>query len=226
MAARRTGRPGAGRGRLTRERVLEAALRLVDGEGMGALSMRRLGAELGVDPMAVYHHVPGKGAVVSGLVEKVFAEMRVPPSGGASGGGWQDRVRAWARAYRGVVRSHPNLVLEIVSDAAAVSEAAILASEPLYEALEEAGLAPLAVVRASDTVADFVNGFALAEASQPPGEHYDRREFLARLEGRPEALPAMRRVFGALREEEARYDFDSGFEAGLDMLLKGIEATA
>lgn len=221
--AGKPGRTGAGRGRLTRERVLEAALRLVDDEGMGALSMRRLGAELGVDPMAVYHHVPGKDAVVSGLVGKVFSEMRLPPS---SGEAWQERVRAWAQAYRGLVRAHRNLVLEIVSDAAAVSEAVILVSEPLYEALEEAGLSPLAVVRASDTVADFVNGFALAEASQPPGEPYDRREFLARMEGRPEGLPAMRRVFGALSEDEARYDFDSGFDAGLDILLGGIEGMA
>jgi hypothetical protein len=133
-------------------------------------------------------------------------------------------VREWAQGYRGLVRAHPNLVLEIVSDAAAVSEAVILVSEPLYGALEEAGLTPLAVVRAADTVADFVNGFALAEASQPPGEPFDRREFPMRMEGRPEELPTMRRVFGALSEEEARYDFDSGFDAGLDILLKGIEA--
>jgi AcrR family transcriptional regulator len=216
-----------GRERLTRARILVAALRLVDDEGMAALSMRRLGAELGVDPMAVYHHVPGKDAVVSGLVEKVFSEMRLPPYGGPPGGGaWRDLVRAWARAYRDVVRSHPNLVLQVVSDAAAASEAVILVSEPLYGALEEAGLPPLAVVRASDLVADYVNGFALAEASQPPGEPYDRRELLARVQGKKEGLPAMARVFGALAEHEARYDFDSGFDAGLDIILAGIEASA
>ena len=69
---RGVGRPRAGEEPLTRGRILGAALRLVDGEGMGALSMRRLGAELGVDPMSIYHHLPGKEAVVSGLVGMVF----------------------------------------------------------------------------------------------------------------------------------------------------------
>ena len=65
---KRGGRPRAGQEALSRGRILDAALRLVDEEGMGALSMRRLGAELGVNPMSIYHHLPGKGAVVSGLV--------------------------------------------------------------------------------------------------------------------------------------------------------------
>ena len=59
---RRLGRPKAGQELLTRERILDAALRLVDEQGMAALSMRRLAAELGVDPMALYHHLPGKAA--------------------------------------------------------------------------------------------------------------------------------------------------------------------
>lgn len=200
---------------------MRAALRLVDERGMEALSMRRLAADLGVDPMAIYHHLPGKGAVVSGMVGLVCEEMRVP----APGGPWRDRVRAWARAYRSLALSHPNLVLRIVSDAAAVSEATLLVGEPLYEALEASGLPPVEVVRASDTIADFVHGFVLAEAAQEPGRRYDRREFLARLGERPgDELPAMRRVYGALSDEEALYDFDAGFEAGLDVILRGIQA--
>ena len=75
---KRGGRPRAGQEALSRGRILDAALRLVDEEGMGALSMRRLGAELAVNPMSIYHHLPGKGAVISGLVELVFSGMRVP----------------------------------------------------------------------------------------------------------------------------------------------------
>ncbi len=80
----RGGRPRAGQEQLSRGRILEAALRLVDEEGMGALSMRRLGAELGVNPMSIYHHLPGKDAVISGLVELVFSGMRVRYPDGAS----------------------------------------------------------------------------------------------------------------------------------------------
>src|SRR5918997_2014579 len=156
QGARKSGRPRAGQEPLTREAILGAALRVVDGEGMGALSMRRLAAELGVNPMSIYHHLPGKEAVVSGLVGVVFSRMRVPSSGVMP---WQERVRAYAHAYRNVVRSHPNLALEIVSDAAAVSEAVLSGAEPLYGALEEAGLSPAMVGRAADSLVDFVHGF-------------------------------------------------------------------
>ena len=221
---KRSGRPRAGQEALSRGRILDAALRLVDEEGMGALSMRRLGAELGVNPMSIYHHLPGKGAVISGLVELVFSGMRVRYSDGSP---WQDQVRAWAETYRDLVRSHPNLVLEIVSSAAAVTEAVLLVIEPLYAALDEAGLPPAEVVVVADSVVDFVHGFAIAEGAQPPGHPFDRRELLEHLEtGAANVLPTMRRVFRALTADEARYDFDRGFDAGLSILLMGIEASA
>jgi TetR/AcrR family tetracycline transcriptional repressor len=220
----RGGRPRAGQEALSRGRILDAALRLVDEDGMGALTMRRLGAELGVNPMSIYHHLPGKDAVISGLVELVFSGMgmRYP-----NGSPWQEQVYAWAEAYRDLVRSHPNLVLEIVASAAAVTEAVLLVNEPLYRALDEAGLPPAKVVQAADSVVDFVHGFALAEGAQPPERPFDRRELLERLEaGAADELPATSRVFRALTREESRYDFDRGFEAGLGILLKGIEASA
>ena len=220
----RGGRPRAGQESLSRGRILDAALGLVDEEGMDALTMRRLGAELGVNPMSIYHHLPGKDAVISGLVELVFSGMRVRYSDGSS---WQQQVRAWAEAYRGLVRSHPNLVLEIVSNAAAAIEAVLLVNEPLYGALDESGLPPAEVVVGADSVVDFIHGFAIAEGAQPLGHPFDRRELLERLEtGVADVLPTMSRVFRALTADEARYDFDRGFDAGLDILLKGIEAGA
>src|SRR5690606_38257905 len=77
---RAMGRPRAGERRLTRERILHAALELVDREGVAALSMRRLAAALDVDPMAIYHHLDGKEAVIAGLVELAFGELRIPPA--------------------------------------------------------------------------------------------------------------------------------------------------
>jgi hypothetical protein len=103
----------------------------------------------------------------------------------------------------------------------------LLVNEPLYEALDEAGLPPAEVVVVADSVVDFIHGFAIAEGAQPPGHPFDRRELLERLEtGAADALPTMSRVFRALTAAEARYDFDRGFDAGLDILLKGIEASA
>jgi TetR/AcrR family transcriptional regulator, tetracycline repressor protein len=221
---RRSGRPRSGQEPLTREGILTAALGIVDRGGLEALSMRRLAAELGVNPMSIYHHLPGKEAVVSGIVGVVFSGMRVPPSEGLS---WQERVRAYARAHRDVVRSHPNLALQIVSDAAAVSDAVLASAEPLYAALENAGLSPAGIVRAADSLVDFVHGFSLGEASNPSGTFDIGPELLVRIASRPpDEVPTLRRVFGTLGEEGARYDFDAAFDAGLDILVGGIEAVA
>ena len=195
---------------------------------MGALSMRRLAAELGVDPMSIYHHMPGKEAVVKGLVGMVFGEMRVSSAGDGS---WQKRVRGFARAHRDLARAHPNLVLEIVSGAAtgaAATEAMLAASEPLFEALEEAGLSARRIVEVADLLADYVHGFVLAEASAGAGGQTDHRgRLLGLLEERPEGeFPAMRRVFRELSREELRYDFGAGFESGLAVILAGIESIA
>jgi hypothetical protein len=139
---------------------------------------------------------------------------------------WQERVRAYAHAYRDVVRSHPNPALRIVSDAA-VSEAVLPDAEPLYGALEGAGLSPAMVVRAADSVVDFVHGVALGEASNPSGEFDVGSELLTRIEARPAGeIPTLRQVFGAPGGEGLRNDIDTGFEADLDILGKGIEAIA
>ena len=75
------------RRRLDRRRILEAALAVVDRDGLEALSMRRLGSELGVDPMAIYHHVDGKERLYDGIAELLWEEVARPQPG-------EDPVRA------------------------------------------------------------------------------------------------------------------------------------
>lgn len=148
---------------LDRARIVATAIAVIDESGLEALSMRRLGRELGVDPMAVYHHVPGKEALLHEAVRAVFARMAIP----ATEGPWRDRVRGWAHAYRDVAGRHPNLVLRIVSDPVAVAVAAERANEALYGALEASGLPAGAVVPAADLVVDYVNGFVLGGVDAP-----------------------------------------------------------
>lgn len=147
---------------LTPERIYGAALALVDGAGLDGLSMRKLGSALGVDPMAIYHHVPNKDALFHGMVGFVFAQMPRP----AETGPWKARVRHWARSYRGVVAAHPNLVLEIVTRPDAAAVAAGHTSEGLHRALERSGLRRSDVARGADVIVDYVNGAVLATASR------------------------------------------------------------
>src|SRR3954447_23313014 len=80
---------------LTRERIIETALHLIDGQGLGRLTMRRLGDLLKVEAMAIYHHLPhGKEQLLEQLTAHVAAHP-VPPGDGAP----LDRLREWARAY-------------------------------------------------------------------------------------------------------------------------------
>jgi TetR/AcrR family transcriptional regulator, tetracycline repressor protein len=220
---RRAGRPPADQPGLNVEQILDAALRIVDREGLPALSMRRLGRELGADPMAIYHHVPGKRVLLTALVRRVFAEMHgavVPTNEGAD---WRDAVRAWASAYRGVAREHPNLVLAILSDIEAATEGALETSETLFQRLADAGFGPIETVHAVDLIVDYVNGFVLAEASRRQVGPDDRELLKARLTGDGATRsPAMAWALGELGDMDLNAEFDFGIAtiiAGLSTLM-------
>ncbi|HEY9635386.1 MAG TPA: TetR/AcrR family transcriptional regulator [Coleofasciculaceae cyanobacterium] len=214
---RKLGRPKAGQELLTRDRILKEALRLIDEHGVKALSMRRLATELGVDPMAIYHHLPGKQAILTGLIEIVFNEVQLPSTEYAA---WQDQVRAFAQAYHRLTRAHPNLVLYLVTDPESCANAALVANEVLYTALAAAGLSVQAIVRTADLVVDYLNGFALAESSGRLGHPGERQHLLTRLdEQQPDQFPTIRWVFSNLTEDEILADI----EVGLDIILAGIE---
>src|ERR671933_1997998 len=95
----------AGRRPLNRRRVLEAAVRFADREGLESLTMRRLGAELGVEAMSLYNHVPNKSALLDGMVEVLLNELEVPPEKL----GWEERIREGYGAFRRLAHEHPNV---------------------------------------------------------------------------------------------------------------------
>jgi AcrR family transcriptional regulator len=88
---------------LTRERVLKTAVRLADREGIDAVSMRRLGTELGIEAMSLYTHVRGKDDLLDGMIELVIGEIPVH----WDGGDWKGSLRATILAARAVVLRHP-----------------------------------------------------------------------------------------------------------------------
>lgn len=217
---RRLGRPKAGQAVLTRNRILTTALQLIDAEGIGSLSMRRLATELGVDPMAIYHHLPSKATVLAGVVERVFDDLQLPEIHSSS---WQEQVRAFARSYYNLTCAHPNLVFYLVTDPECSSSAALAANEILYAALMAAGLPPRLIVLAADLVVDYLNGFALAASSGHLNQPGERQVLLAKLkEHPPEQFPALHQVFKSLTVTEMQGDI----EVGLEIILAGIESIA
>ena len=216
--ARKQGRPKTGEAPLTHERILTVALHLVDTSGVDALSMRRLATELGVDPMAIYHHLPGKQAILAGLVQRVFDELRLPEPAPR---GWQDRLKAFAHAYHNLARTHPHLIRYLVTDLSPTTPAVLAANEFLYAALADAGLSARMIVRAADLVVDYLNGLALAEQPEAMGHTDERADLLQQLVQRPsEHFPTLRRVLRQRSEEERVADV----AAGLDIILAGLMA--
>jgi AcrR family transcriptional regulator len=93
---------------LTTDELFAAALRIVDAEGLEALSMRRLGREVGVEAASLYHHIPNKDALIDGMLVTMRAEVRVPDPLPED---WIEIFLAIFAEYRRVLSAHPSLVI-------------------------------------------------------------------------------------------------------------------
>ncbi|ROO84634.1 TetR family transcriptional regulator [Actinocorallia herbida] len=145
---------------LTRDRIIEAALHIVDGQGLGRLTMRRLGDALEVEAMAIYHHLPrGKEELLDGLVTHVgvlHADTR--PLGADD---WRDRIRSWAEAYRALLVDHAGVLPLLVTrrNPAALATTA----RSIAEVLRLAGFLESAAHSAARTLLAFLIGHAALE---------------------------------------------------------------
>ncbi len=158
--------------------------------------------------MAIYHHVAGKQALLSGISALVFQDLQLPD---VQAFPWQAQVRAFAHAYHALVRAHPNLVLYLVTDAEAAARVALAANELLYGALARAGLAPNTIVRAADVVVDYLNGFALGERSERLGQPGERQALVSALGQQPaQSFPTMHSVLTNVPDQELCADLDDG----------------
>lgn len=128
---------GAG---LSRERVLEAAVALVDEEGLDALTMRRLAEELGVEAMSLYRYVKNKDDLLDGLHATILAELVVPDLKGP----WREVLRELARAFRRTLEAHPRAVL-LFATRPAVAPGAVEHVERVLQLLVAAGFGADAV---------------------------------------------------------------------------------
>jgi AcrR family transcriptional regulator len=102
-AARRGPRPS-----LDVDRIVAAASRVADAEGLGALTMRRVAGELGAPAMTLYSHVPGKGELVDLMLDAALGELY--PDEEPTSGNWRARVESVARANRQLLLRHPWVV--------------------------------------------------------------------------------------------------------------------
>ena len=209
---------------LTREKILDAALALVDQEGPGALSMRRLGAELGVEAMTLYHYLPNKDALLDGLVERVIAEASLsaaePRDGEDGPTPWQDALSTYARSLRAALLLHPG-TLPLVSSRPATTPGTLTAVERGLEILRGADFPLGQALHAFNSLTLFVVAHAASEVDTAPVNERGASgstDFLAGLD--PEELPLLVEAAstGAGTDDEERFAF------GLTALISGFAA--
>ncbi|GIF43960.1 TetR/AcrR family transcriptional regulator C-terminal domain-containing protein [Actinoplanes xinjiangensis] len=108
--ASRAGTTGAGRSGLDQRRILDAAVRFIDENGLRMLTMQRLGAYLGVEGMALYRYVPGREALLDGVVETVVDELFSDPHVHLEAhSGWVDYLQRLAHGLRRIALAHPEV---------------------------------------------------------------------------------------------------------------------
>ncbi|MEV4396869.1 TetR/AcrR family transcriptional regulator C-terminal domain-containing protein [Nonomuraea sp. NPDC049607] len=163
QAPRRAGRPAV----LSVERIVAAAVGILDAEGPDALTMRRLGADLGVAAMSLYRHVPNRDALVALVVDRLFAEAM---AGYTPVSDWPRALAGFAVAYRRFLLAHPRAVPLLATHPVDVRLATELISG-LLARFEAAGVPTADTVNAVQSVGVYVLGHALAQVGSTAETH-------------------------------------------------------
>ncbi len=211
--------PALRRPPLTRDRVLRGALAVADSAGLVGLTMRSLATELGVKPMAVYHHVANKDEILDGIVDLVFDEIDLP----SIEGNWRSELGRRGRSARSVLRRHP-WVTPLMESRLNPGPATLRHHDAVIGTLRAAGFSITLTAHAYALLDGHLYGNALQEAGLPS----DNQDML------PEMAEAILARFPAdtyphLAELATKhvlapgYDFGDEFDFGLDLILDGLE---
>ena len=211
----------SGRRALTRERVVAEALTIIAAQGAQALSMRALAARLGVVPGALYRHVRGKEQLYDLILDAVLGEVDCQTDPAAP---WAARVTTLAGRLRAVLENHPGTAA-LLKTRDPLSPMSLELAEAFLAPLLAAGLPGREAALAFRLVYDYTLGFALADPTSPAEQRLRDSATREQLHAFFRALPASR--FPALAANGVHAwdgDRDQRFAAGLDTLLRGLQA--
>ncbi|HEV8537229.1 MAG TPA: TetR/AcrR family transcriptional regulator C-terminal domain-containing protein [Candidatus Limnocylindria bacterium] len=196
---------------LTAERILDAAIDLIDRDGLEALSMRHLGAALGVEAMSLYRHFPSKHALLESVVGRLLAELVLPLPGSAP---WQESFRVLARGYRALLLRHPNAI-PLLATLQLSNPGALGAAGAVMAVLRDAGFDARTAFHVLATAESYVIGFAYWEAGTAG---------LREAGAAPPPLPHGADPYIVENWNEiANADCAVAFEFGLDVYVAGLE---
>jgi AcrR family transcriptional regulator len=205
---------------LTRARVIASALRIMDDEGLDAVTMRRVARELGVEAMSLYNHVKGgKDELLEGVTEMVMNGFEFPPVTGD----WAEDARAMAREWRRLLGLHPS-VCQLLAERHKPLEglSAYRAMDSALGVLRRAGLSDRDAAQAFNALGGYILGFVMMEQGMMLGSdtEHARQHELATEALRDSGLLNVLACFPHF----ADCSTDRQFDFGLELMIRGIEA--
>jgi AcrR family transcriptional regulator len=203
---------------LSRDRILQSALELVDEQGLGALTMRKLGQRLGFEAMSLYNYVANKEDVIDGMLGLVLAEAELPPTAED----WASAVRATAVSVHDALRRHPWAAGELLTYGR-VRPARLQYMESLLTQLREGGLPAETAYVAYHVLDAHIFGFSLWEGSHSfTAEQVEEMSAVFEEVITPEEFPYLREHGKQHYDEGPHHDINS-FELGLDLIIGGLK---
>jgi AcrR family transcriptional regulator len=221
---RRPRRQTSRRQPLSREAIVEAALRVLDAEGLDGLTMRRVARELGTGAGALYWHVASKEELLVLVVDQVARELELPEPDHSR---WQEQLKELGRAMRALMRKHRG-VARISLGRIPLGPNTLRVAEWQLGLLRAAGVPDRTAALAGDLFALYVGAFVYEESlgvQSPDGRERPPREVVAMIADYFASLPADRfpNIAATLPLLTAG-DPDERFEFGLDVLVRGVAA--
>jgi TetR/AcrR family tetracycline transcriptional repressor len=209
------------RQKLSRDKIVEAALRVMDAEGLEAVSMRRVAREVGAEAMSLYHHVADKDDLLQGVCDKIMASFEFP----AAGGTWGERMRAAARSWRRLLQAHPDVMrlFALTHGPSPSSPDSLRPTEFALGLIRDAGITDRDTVQAFHAFGGYIQGFVMMEGGSIKGGGHDpdaHDVFVSDVDAA--AFPVLHQVSHYFTECGA----DEQFEFGLDLMIRGLEARA
>jgi AcrR family transcriptional regulator len=213
-----TGETGQRRGALSRELVLQTAFRLADRGGLQSVSMRKLGQELGVEGMALYHYFANRNQILDGIVDQVFAEIDLP----AADGNWKAAMRRRAISLRDVLLRH-RWAIGLMESRRNGGPANLRHHDAVIGSLRAGGMDVEMTAHAYSLLDSYTYGFALTKMTLP----FDTGEEVAEVATGmlapllPDEYPHLVEMIS--HAMEPGYDYLDEFEYGLDAILDSLE---
>jgi TetR/AcrR family tetracycline transcriptional repressor len=209
-----------GREHLTRPRVVAAALAIVDRDGLEGLTMRALGRELGVDPMAAYHWFPNKFAILQGVSEAILSEISA--DGVENTTSWIEVGRTIATEYRTALLRHPN-ALPVASTQPVMTPRGFELIERLAAQMVKLGWTAGGAMEVINTIAAFVIGVCVVQAGVTPGSEPVAEEKIMEVYNSIDPVRFPTLVAAVAEMSAMGIDDEAQFERAMEAMLLGLD---